>query len=143
REIVATALSKRFEVDPSGAIIKFEQFCPWKEHLFDLEKELGITEATGNRPLYVLYEDTSRRWRVQAIPVEPDSFASRLPLPESWRGFRDEELSGKSGIADCVFVHHSGFIGGNKTLDGALSMARQSLALSNSEEAQMKRQRVE
>lgn len=32
-----------------------------------------------------------------------------------------------SKIKDCVFVHATGFIGGNKTRDGALAMARTAL----------------
>ena len=34
-----------------------------------------------------------------------------------------------SGIPGCVFVHASGFIGGNATLEGALEMARKALTL--------------
>lgn len=51
----------------------------------------------------------------------------RIFLPEEWRGMRDEELSTLSGIKDCVFVHSSGFIGGNKTREGTLAMARYAL----------------
>ena len=55
------------------------------------------------------------------------SFASRKPLPTAWRGLRDEELSAKTGIPGGVFVHASGFIGGNATEEGALQMARRGL----------------
>lgn len=63
---------------------------------------------------------------------------SRKPLPEAWRvrsrphscnnltdsqGIRDDQLSELTGIPDCVFVHASGFIGGNKTKEGAMAMA--------------------
>lgn len=51
----------------------------------------------------------------------------RLSLPEDWRGLRDNVLSEKAGIPDCVFVHASGFIGGNQTYEGALAMARKAL----------------
>ena len=51
------------------------------------------------------------------------SFESRKPLPEAWRGVRDDELSKLSGIDGCVFVHASGFIGGNKTEEGTMKMA--------------------
>lgn len=54
--------------------------------------------------------------------------ACRLPLPESWRGLRDEALDQVSGIPGCIFVHASGFIGGHRTREGALSMARATLA---------------
>lgn len=47
----------------------------------------------------------------------------------AWRGIRDEALSQLIGISGCIFVHANGFIGGNKTLEGALEMAKKSLAL--------------
>ena len=55
--------------------------------------------------------------------VFPNKLIFRLPLHEEWRGVRDEDLSSVSGIPGCVFVHTSGFIGGNKTLEGAMTMA--------------------
>lgn len=51
----------------------------------------------------------------------------RLSLPEEWRGVRDEALSELSGIKGCIFVHAGGFIGGNKTQEGALEMTRRTL----------------
>jgi uncharacterized UPF0160 family protein len=49
-------------------------------------------------------------------------------MPEAWRGLRDEALSEVAGIPGCVFVHASGFIGGNATYDGALAMAKKAVA---------------
>ena len=65
------------------------------------------------KPFYVVYPDeTAGTWRVQAVPVSPDSFESRKALPEAWRGLRDEKLSEVSGIDGGIFVHASGFTGG-------------------------------
>lgn len=61
------------------------------------------------------------------MAVSPDKFESRKPLPSPWRGLRDDELSKEADIPGCVFVHMSGFIGGNLTYEGALSMARAAL----------------
>jgi uncharacterized UPF0160 family protein len=99
--------------------------CPWKDHLFSIEEELKIEGEI----LYVLYPDPLGQWRVQCVPNELGSFANRKSLPESWRGIRDNHLSELTGIKDCVFVHASGFIGGNKTKAGALEMATQALTL--------------
>lgn len=44
--------------------------------------------------------------------MSSDSFESRKALPEAWRGLRDEELSKASGIEGGIFIHASGFIGG-------------------------------
>ena len=54
----------------------------------------------------------------------------RLSLLEEWRGIRDQALSDLSGIEGCIFVHASGFIGGNKTKEGALEMARRTMQAS-------------
>ena len=43
------------------------------------------------------------------------------------RGIRDDALSLLSDIPDCIFVHSAGFIGGNKTLKGAMQMAEKAL----------------
>lgn len=65
------------------------------------------------KPFYVVYPDeTAGTWRVQAVPVSPDSFESRKALPEIWRGLRDEKLSEASGIDGGIFIHASGFTGG-------------------------------
>eukprot|EP00455_Lapot_gusevi_P049474 TRINITY_DN7021_c0_g1_i3.p1 TRINITY_DN7021_c0_g1~~TRINITY_DN7021_c0_g1_i3.p1 ORF type:complete len:377 (-),score=91.50 TRINITY_DN7021_c0_g1_i3:74-1069(-) len=120
RQFVKEAFDKRFEVDPSGSIVFFPTFVPWKEHLLEIERECHAENSIK----FVLYEDSSHTWRVQTVPEKSDSFISRVPLPEPWRGYRDEQLSQLSGIPDCIFVHASGFIGGNKTYDGVLAMAR-------------------
>lgn len=63
------------------------------------------------------------------MSVAPDRFESRKALPEAWRGLRDDDLSKGSGIPGGVFVHMSGFIGGNTTYEGALAMAKAALKL--------------
>ncbi|EPS39375.1 hypothetical protein H072_6837 [Dactylellina haptotyla CBS 200.50] len=123
REIVVEAVKNRMETDPSGKIINLGISCPWKEHLFRVEEELGIPGET----LYALYSD-GKGWRIQAVSVSKDSFENRKGLPEKWRGVRDDDLSTLTGIDGCVFVHASGFIGGNKTEAGALEMARRAVA---------------
>ncbi|CCE89487.1 Myg1p TDEL_0A01550 [Torulaspora delbrueckii] len=123
KELVQEAVKNRKNVDKSGKIIILKQFCPWKEHLFEVEKQLGIKDEIE----FVLFEDSSKTWRVSTVPISASSYKFRKGLPEPFRGLRDEELSKKSGIPDCVFIHAAGFIGGTKTKDGALKMAQMSL----------------
>ncbi|KAG2483936.1 hypothetical protein HYH03_017256 [Edaphochlamys debaryana] len=126
RRPVAAALAKRTEVHPSGKIMLLEEYCPWKDHLYDLEKEHGIE---GQLLFCVYQDDRDKSYRVQAVSVGPGSFENRRSLPAAWRGVRDDALSELSGIPGCVFVHAGGFIGGNKTREGALEMAVKALEM--------------
>jgi len=63
--------------------------------------------------------------------VTENSFQNRISLPEPWRGKRDTELSELAGIPSCIFVHATGFIGGNATFAGALQMAKTAIKLSH------------
>ncbi|KAJ2997261.1 hypothetical protein HDV02_005723 [Globomyces sp. JEL0801] len=91
RDIVVEALESRFKVHESGKILILPRYCPWQSHLFELEELKGLKES--ELPLYVLYEDSSKAWRIQAVAESPGSFASRKALPEPWRGVRDDALS--------------------------------------------------
>lgn len=122
RQVVEDALNRRTHPQ----LLVFDEFASWKDHLFDLEKHLNI--APTEKPIYVVYPDESGKWRIQAVPVSPESFVSRKALPEPWRGIRDQALSDLTGIPGCIFVHQSGFIGGNATREGALKMAKDGLA---------------
>ena len=121
------AYNARLETDTSGQIIVFSGGgIPWKEHLYNIERE----NPENPKILYVLYPESAEKdskWRVQAVSVSQDSFESRRPLREEWRGVRDADLSGKAGIEGCIFCHASGFIGGNLTKEGSLEMARESM----------------
>jgi len=133
RVVVETAFNNRFKVDESGAIMELPGGgCPWKEHLSDIEDEKNEAEETPEKEhiMFVIFpeKEADGPYRVQGVN-KSEGFELRLPLREEWRGVRSEELSEKSGIPGCVFVHSSGFIGGNQTREGALSMARKTLQL--------------
>jgi Uncharacterised protein family (UPF0160) len=88
------------------------------------------------KPIYAVYEDESGKWRVQAVPVSLSSFESRKALPEPWRGIRDEALSELSGIKGCIFVHQSGFIGGEFSIPCSLQSRHRSGTDSHSDSTQ-------
>ncbi|ESN98584.1 hypothetical protein HELRODRAFT_192998 [Helobdella robusta] len=143
RMIVKKALEERFQIHPSGEIMMFgDGSCPWKDHLRMLEQEEEMDEdglkdksnSASRLVKYVLYPDLNGSWRIQCVPLSRNSFDNRLSLPKSWRGLRDEELSKITNIAGCIFVHASGFIGGNKTQDGVRKMAEEALKARDDEE---------
>ncbi|XP_065183012.1 MYG1 exonuclease-like [Sycon ciliatum] len=124
RDIVMQAVQNRTKVHESGEIICIERFCPWKQHLYEIEKELCLERTVK----FALYCDPKGQWRVQTVSVHADSFENRLPLHRDWSALRDDELCKVSGIPGCIFVHANLFIGGNVSYDGALQMAVKSLA---------------
>ncbi|KAK3710050.1 hypothetical protein LTR37_010481 [Vermiconidia calcicola] len=130
RSLIASAFNNRTQYDNGGRILVIPQQpdggAPWGDHLYTLEKENGCE----GQVLYVLFAENGEegsKWRIRAVSVSGDSFENRKGLPEAWRGVRDEELSKVSGVEGGVFVHASGFIGGNKTFEGALEMARKAV----------------
>jgi len=126
RDIVSKSMEDRFNVHSSGRIVEFEKGgVPWKEHLFEIEAEEGITG--DNSILYAIFTDSNGMWRIQCVPEQPKSFTNRLSLPAEWRGVRDAELEAVSKIPGAFFVHAGGFIGGNRTREGVLAMADASL----------------
>ncbi|ANB14520.1 hypothetical protein AWJ20_2115 [Sugiyamaella lignohabitans] len=122
KQHVQAAFDARDQYGSEGRIVVFDTFVPWKEHLYTIEKELG----KEGEVLYVLYSD-GKGWRIQAVAQSSSSFTSRKPLPEPWRGARDEKMSEITGVPGCVFTHVSGFIGGHKTREGALELAKLAL----------------
>ena len=128
RTLVHQTYDARKEYDEKGRIMVFSKSCPWKDHLYTLESEHPDEEKV----LFVLYPESEHegsKWRIQAVSMSKDSFENRRGLPEAWRGVRDDQLSEVSGIEGCIFAHASGFIGGNKTKEGALEMARRSIEM--------------
>ena len=124
RDIVVEALRNRCHLHPSGRIISLSRSCPWKEHLYEIETELGLEGDI----VYCLYSDVLHgKTMIQSVPIHSTSFQSRFALPDPWRGLRDEKLDSILGFEGAVFTHASGFIGGHANMEGALRMAERAL----------------
>ena len=77
--------------------------------------------------LLVLYPESDeggQRFVLRTVPAAPDSFASRMDLPQAWAGLRDEQLAQASGVLDALFCHTNLFIAVARSQDGALQLAR-------------------
>lgn len=70
--IVQQSIENRKNIHSSGKIIELETFVPWKEHMFDIEKELNLEGEI----FYAIYKDKSQ-WRVICVPNTPNSFICR------------------------------------------------------------------
>ncbi|KAF2759462.1 metal-dependent protein hydrolase [Pseudovirgaria hyperparasitica] len=123
RAVVSKVYHERGSIHPSKQIMVLPQSStPWSSHLYNFEAE----NPSEPKVLYVLFpenDEPDSKWRIRSVSVENGAFENRKDLPDAWKGVRDDELSTASGIPGCVFVHAAGFIGGNKTKEGALAMA--------------------
>jgi uncharacterized UPF0160 family protein len=138
RAVVKKCYEDRFTHHPSGKVMVLphrKEGLPWSDHLYGLEasaaKEAG-KPVEEMQVLYVLFPENGEadtKWRIRAVSVEGAGFNNRKDLPDAWKGLRDEELSSESGVPGGVFIHAGGFIGGNKTFDGALEMAKKAIEL--------------
>ena len=71
------------------------------------------------------------------MPIKGKAFASRVLLLPQWRGLRGEELNKATGMSDCEFIHHGGFIGGAWSLETCIKLAEQSMEVYREEEAKV------
>jgi uncharacterized UPF0160 family protein len=79
--------------------------------------------------MLVIYPDSDGdQYQLKTVPVEAGSFTSRMDLPASWAGLRDQELAAVTGVADSVFCHNNLFIAGARSLEGAIRLAEKALA---------------
>jgi uncharacterized UPF0160 family protein len=79
--------------------------------------------------MFVIYPDSDgNQYQIKTVPTEPGSFDTRMDLPASWAGLRDQELAAVTGVPDSVFCHLNLFIGGARSFEGALKLAELALA---------------
>lgn len=98
-------------------LIILDENYPWRESL-----------AQFPEPLYVAHPQDGK-WYVECVRDNPDLFANRKDMPESWAGLRDEALSRVTGVSDAIFCHRNRFMAAAKTKEGAVALAK--LALSS------------
>ncbi|KAL7718958.1 Melanocyte prolifeating protein 1 [Entamoeba marina] len=104
---------KRFKYNDDGKILVLFSKCNWS---------LILEELQLNDSKKVLGE----QWKCTAIS-KTGCFKPLLPFPNNWRGLRDDQLSNECKVEHSIFVHNSGFLAVNKTLEGILQMTTISL----------------
>eukprot|EP00727_Mastigamoeba_balamuthi_P000627 m51a1_g10561 hypothetical protein (336) ;mRNA; r:9755-11024 len=130
RRVVEGSYRTRHAHEAGGRVVVLEQPCPWKDLLRELEAAEGAQGAA--EVLYVASYDRGRgQWSATAVGKHAGTFENRLPFPQAWRGLRDAELAGATGVEGSVFVHATGFLACNTTLEGMLEMCKRSIASQN------------
>ena len=129
-KIIADALEaekfvkEAYEQSPDKRLIIMDE-----SHDFGREIVMN-TLVNFPEPIYaVLYraERAGTSWQVLAIRKNPETFASRKPLPASWCAKEGSELEEATGVKGSQFCHRSGFMCLNTTKEGALALAKKAL----------------
>lgn len=102
-------------------IMILDSYLPWLDHIFNMGTD--NLRALAERIIYVVYPAKRGGYQFRVVPMAKGSYDQRNHVPDSWLGLKDEELAAVCGVEDATFVHQNGFIGGAKTLDGAIAMA--------------------
>ncbi|CAG0891965.1 unnamed protein product, partial [Darwinula stevensoni] len=123
REKLLEAFKTGFQ-DESREILALQDGFPWMKHLFELEEEGEKYTLKKGQVKFVIFPDLKGYWKIQAVPISADDRKLRVPLHPGWRVLTNEVEK----VDGTVFVHRSGFFGVNKTQDGAINMAKISLA---------------
>lgn len=113
RGVLARAVA---EAKSNGRIVVLERFAPIME---------GLVDASHDALFLVFPQGDD--WLVQCVPVAGQAFSQRQSLPSEWAGLRGGDLAAVTGVEDAVFCHNGRFIGGAKSLAGALALAKLAL----------------
>jgi uncharacterized UPF0160 family protein len=78
----------------------------------------------------VVYPSLSKdeNWCAEAGKDDTSDYSSdRISFPKSWHGLAGGELIQLSGVKDALFCANNGWLGGAKTKEGAIEMAKKAL----------------
>ncbi len=104
-------------VRAGSSVIELDRYVPWKPAYFALGGETHPTD-------YVLFPSDDATWKLIAIPPTLGQFEQKRPLPASWAGKLNEELSAATGVEGSVFCHKNRFIAVFRSREGALDALR-------------------
>lgn len=83
-------------------------------------------------PIYVVYPSAfGKNWKVEAVAKSRNSYESRKPFPENWRGFlnNDPKLGEITGVPEANFSHNSGFLMNTSSRESAILLAQKALEI--------------
>lgn len=116
------AADAAIKAQPDAAVVVFEPEC----RAADVKQ---LLYAAGHPATYYVSPESVADWRVLCCaPAEQhySPFASKMLIPERFRGLRGAALAEAAGLPpDCgIFCHAAGFIAGFKTRDAAVKFAK-------------------
>lgn len=96
--------------DSHDGIAVLDRFMPWKQGM-----------CANENMKVVIFPSARGGWSMQLVPVSPDSFETRIHVPESWCGKQDKEAGlEQKGM---TFCHRNGFISSFDSKEHAIEAA--------------------
>ena len=105
-EIVSDALK-----NSEGGIVVLDRFAPWQDIVCE-DKNAKAVVFFSNR----------NTWTVQLVPEVPNSFNTRVQVPETWKGKKDDDA--REEFHGLNFCHIAGFISSYDSNEDALAAAK-------------------
>lgn len=109
-EMRATSVVNEAIHNSTDGIVVLERFAPWK-----------ATVCANKDTKAVVFPSARGGWSLQLVPVTPDSFETRIHVPEIWCGKQAEEAGREQ--AGMTFCHRNGFISSFDTKEHAIEAA--------------------
>ncbi|MDB5194393.1 MAG: metal-dependent protein hydrolase [Parcubacteria group bacterium] len=113
----ANELRKILEMSSDRRLIVLDREMSWHRVL------IPVPEA-----LYVVYPRYGDRWGIEAVRRHFNGFELKKPLPETWAGKENQDLSSLTGVEDALFCHNKRFLAVAQTREGALRLAEIALS---------------
>jgi uncharacterized UPF0160 family protein len=114
RTAIVAAMARA--VATGSRVIELPAYLPWKPAYFEHGGSLHPTD-------FVVFP-AEGSWRVVAIPPEPGSFATKVPLPAEWAGLEGDALAEVVGVPGARFCHKNRFLAVFATRESALESLR-------------------
>jgi uncharacterized UPF0160 family protein len=111
-----TAREKVMQASAMGGVLQLDEYAPWQEHIFQRADQATL--------LYVVFPSERGGYMLQQVPVSPDSFEGRKPLPAAWAGLRDGAFQSVTEVADAKFCHPGRFCCGAESMLGTMQLAQ-------------------
>lgn len=102
-------------------IVILDKHVEWMSSFFKMGK-------AADKVWFIIIPRTDNGgWSARCVPGKAGSFEVKIPLPESWGGLSDNDLTKASGIEGGIFCHKGLFISVWKTKDAAIKAAKKAI----------------
>ena len=100
-----------------------------RDYIFVPHPNIPFMETCMKNPRikYVIHPYMEGKWHAIAVTKNTQTYETRKPFPESWRGLDGKILEKASGVKGAFFCHKAGFVAGATSRESMIKMVEKSL----------------